>query len=232
MRPRAFNKGLTREQFTPFSAVEKSWWIIHHDTLDGIVEATAERITWQQTDDQPDADATAPRLFANWNATERIEEYRQRRMRDHFERERLVAAAREHQLPDLVDPDDADRVRRLFAFGNTRRLPADEWEAEHKRRILNARAEFNRLRAAAEEHRARATRYEKQLRMPLFSAATHVRGTRWEPQHMCAAQWRQLLQIRAHDRERRARKREHDRAVERELQTMTNPATPREPVAA
>jgi hypothetical protein len=201
--------------------------------LDGTVEATVERITWQRPDDQPDADGTPPRLFANWSASERFEEYRRRRMRDHFERERLVTAAREQQAPGLIAPDDVDRARRLFAYGNTRRVPTDEWEAEHERRMLKARADLNRLRAEAQEHRAHAGRYERQLNMPYSSARTHERGKPWRADQMCSAQWQQLQEVRAHDRERRARKRERDRAVERELQTMTaSPATSREPVAA
>jgi hypothetical protein len=47
---------------------------------------------------------------------------------------------------------------------------------------------------------------------------------------MCAAQRLQLQEIRAKDRARRALKRERDRAVEVELQTMASPA--RDKVAA
>ena len=175
---RTFNNRLTRELLSAISEVEKLWWIIHRDRLDGIVDTATETITWQQTDDQPDAERMVRRLFAHGNTafvtTESFEEHRRRRMRDHFEREQQMAAVREHQ--------------------------------------------------------AHRTRYEKQLNMPALSASTHARGAVWRPEQMCSAQWRQLLQIRAHDRERRARKREHDRVVERELQTVTAPSPV--PVAA
>jgi hypothetical protein len=88
--------------------------------------------------------------------------------------------------------------------------------------------------ASARGRRTKRTRYERDLSIPTLSARTHVRGKPWRADQMCSAQWQQLQQIRAKDRERRARKREHDRAVEVELQTMTEgPAQPaREPVAA
>lgn len=88
-------------------------------------------------------------------------------------------------------------------------------------------------RAAAREYWAHRTRYERQLHIPPASARTHQRGKPWRQHEMCARQWRQLQVIRERDRERRARKREHDRAVERELRTMlTTPARPqREKVA-
>ena len=82
--------------------------------------------------------------------------------------------------------------------------------------------------AAVREHQAHPTRYEKLLSIPALTAHSHERGTRWQPSQMCRQQWAALQQIRAKDRERRARQREHDRAVERELQTML---TRREKVA-
>jgi hypothetical protein len=57
-----------------------------------------------------------------------------------------------------------------------------------------------------------------------------VRGAVWRSDQICAAQWLQLQEIRAKDRARRALKRERDRAVEVELQTMASPA--RDKVAA
>ena len=73
---------------------------------------------------------------------------------------------------------------------------------------------------AVREHRANPTRYEKQLDIPAAFAHSHQRGTRWRQHQMCRAQWQQLQQIRERDRERKARKREHDVAVEQELQTL------------
>ena len=85
--------------------------------------------------------------------------------------------------------------------------------------------------AAVREHQARPTRYEKLLSIPAAFAHSHERGKPWQQHQMCARQWQQLQQIRGRDRERRARQREHDRAVERELQTLlTQPQ--RETVAA
>jgi hypothetical protein len=85
--------------------------------------------------------------------------------------------------------------------------------------------------AAVREHQAHPTRYEKQLDIPAAFAHSHERGTPWQPDQMCRGQWAELQQIRARDRARRARKREHDRAVERELQTLlTQPQ--RETIAA
>lgn len=77
------------------------------------------------------------------------------------------------------------------------------------------------------EHRAHATRYEKQLIVPCSTPRTRVRDTVWRLEEICAAQWQALQESRATDRERRARRREHDRTVERELQTM--PATRSQP---
>jgi hypothetical protein len=88
--------------------------------------------------------------------------------------------------------------------------------------------------AAVREHRAHATRYEKLLSIPAAFAQSHQRGKPWQQHQMCRAQWAELQQIRANDRARRARKREHDQAVKRELQTLlTSPAQPqRETIAA
>ena len=88
--------------------------------------------------------------------------------------------------------------------------------------------------AAVREHQARPTRYEKLLSIPADFAHSHERGKPWRQFEMCRAQWADLQQIRANDRARRARKREHDEAFERELQTLlTSPATThRETVAA
>jgi hypothetical protein len=74
--------------------------------------------------------------------------------------------------------------------------------------------------AAVREHQARPTKYEKRLNIPAAFAHSHERGKPWRQFEMCAAQWQQLQAIRERDRDRKARKREHDRAVERELQTM------------
>ena len=74
--------------------------------------------------------------------------------------------------------------------------------------------------AAVREHQAHPTRYEKLLNIPAAFAHNHERGKRWQQHQMCRAQWAELQQIRANDRERRARQREHDGAVEQELQTM------------
>jgi hypothetical protein len=73
---------------------------------------------------------------------------------------------------------------------------------------------------AVREHQARPTRYEKRLNIPAAFAHSHERGKPWRQHEMCRAQWTELQVIRARDRERRARQREHDRAVERELQTL------------
>ena len=106
--------------------------------------------------------------------------------------------------------------------GNANVALADEYEAEHQRRMLKARADLNRRMAEAREHRAHAPRYERQLNMPPTQAPIRMSAvSRGAPEQMCSAQWQQLQEIRAHDRERRARKREHERAVEVELQTMT-----------
>jgi hypothetical protein len=88
--------------------------------------------------------------------------------------------------------------------------------------------------AAVREHQAHPTKYERRLNVPPFTAHSHVRGKPWRQHEMCRAQWAALQQIRANDRARRARKREHDRAVEQELQTMVaSPAQPqRETIAA
>jgi hypothetical protein len=74
--------------------------------------------------------------------------------------------------------------------------------------------------AAVREHQAHPTRYEKRLNIPAAFAHRHKRGKPWRQFEMCRAQWAELQQIRANDRARRARKREHDRAVEQKLQTM------------
>ena len=74
--------------------------------------------------------------------------------------------------------------------------------------------------AAVREHRANPTKYERRLNIPAAFAQSHERGARWQQHQMCSEQWRQLQLIRERDRERRGRQREHDRAVERELQTM------------
>lgn len=62
--------------------------------------------------------------------------------------------------------------------------------------------------AAMRAHEAAPTRYERQLRIPATSAFAHETGRRWQPEQMCADQWRQLQVIRARDRERRQRQRE------------------------
>jgi hypothetical protein len=74
--------------------------------------------------------------------------------------------------------------------------------------------------AAVREHQAHPTKYERRLNIPPFTAHSHERGKPWRQFEMCRAQWVALQQIRAKDRERRARQREHDAAVERELQTL------------
>jgi hypothetical protein len=88
--------------------------------------------------------------------------------------------------------------------------------------------------AAVREHQARPTRYERRLDIPAAFAHSHERGKPWRQHEMCRAQWAELQQIRAKDRARRVRQREHDQAVERELQTLlTSPAQPqRETIAA
>jgi hypothetical protein len=88
--------------------------------------------------------------------------------------------------------------------------------------------------AALREHQARPTKYEKRLNIPAAFAHSHQRGKPWRQHQMCRAQWAELQLIRERDRERRARQREHDVAVERELQTLlTSPAQPqRETVAS
>jgi len=88
--------------------------------------------------------------------------------------------------------------------------------------------------AAVREHQAHPTKYERRLNIPPFTAHSHERGKPWRQFEMCRAQWAELQQIRANDRARRACKREHDRAVEQELQTMVaSPAQPqRETIAA
>jgi hypothetical protein len=86
---------------------------------------------------------------------------------------------------------------------------------------------------AVREHQAHPTRYEKQLDIPVAFAHSHERGKPWRQFEMCRAQWADLQQIRANDRARRARKREHDRAVEQELQTMvTSPVQPQRETSA
>jgi hypothetical protein len=87
--------------------------------------------------------------------------------------------------------------------------------------------------AAVREHRANPTRYERRLNISAAFAQSHERGKPWRQHEMCRAQWAELQQIRANDRARRARQREHAVAVERELQTLlTSPAQPqREAVA-
>lgn len=65
-----------------------------------------------------------------------------------------------------------------------------------------------RVVAAVRAHEAAPTRYERQLRIPATSAFAHETGHRWQPEQMCADQWRQLQVIRARDRERRQRQRE------------------------
>jgi hypothetical protein len=74
--------------------------------------------------------------------------------------------------------------------------------------------------AAVREHQAHPTRYEKLLDIPAAFAHSHQRGKPWQQHQMCRAQWAELQQIRANDRERRARQRERNRAVEQELQTL------------
>jgi hypothetical protein len=74
--------------------------------------------------------------------------------------------------------------------------------------------------AAVREHQAHPTKYEKRLSIPPLTARTHQRGTRWRQHQMCRAQWQQLQEIRERDRLRKQRQREHDRAVEQELQTL------------
>lgn len=88
--------------------------------------------------------------------------------------------------------------------------------------------------AAVREHQARPTKYERRLDIPAAFAHSHQRGKPWRQHEMCRAQWAELQQIRERDRDRKARKREHDRVVERELQTIVaSPATAnREMVAA
>ena len=88
--------------------------------------------------------------------------------------------------------------------------------------------------AAVREHQARPTRYEKLLSIPADFAHSHERGKPWRQFEMWRAQWAGLQQIRANDRARRARKREHDVAVERELQTIvaTSAKPQRETIAA
>jgi hypothetical protein len=87
--------------------------------------------------------------------------------------------------------------------------------------------------AAVREHQAHPTRYEKLLSIPATFAHSHERGKPWRQFEMCRAQWAELQQIRARDRERRGRQREHDRAVERELQTMlTSPEQPQRAMIA
>ena len=78
--------------------------------------------------------------------------------------------------------------------------------------------------AAVEAHRARPTKYERRLSIPPLTAHSHERGTPWRQHEMCRAQWAELQLIRERDRERRARQREHDVAVERELQTLLTTA--------
>jgi hypothetical protein len=87
--------------------------------------------------------------------------------------------------------------------------------------------------AAVREHQARPTKYEKLLSIPAAFAHSHERGKPWRQFEMCRAQWAELQQIRERDRLRKQRKRELDRAVERELQTLlTSPAQPqRETIA-
>jgi hypothetical protein len=74
--------------------------------------------------------------------------------------------------------------------------------------------------AAVREHQARPTKYEKRLSIPPLTARTHQHGKPWRQFEMCRAQWADLQQIRERDRLRKQRKREHDVAVERELQEM------------
>ena len=65
-----------------------------------------------------------------------------------------------------------------------------------------------RVVAAVRAHEAAPTRYERQLRIHATSALAHETGHSWQPEQMCADQWRQLQVIRARDRERRQRRRE------------------------
>jgi hypothetical protein len=114
-------------------------------------------------------------------------------------------------LRDQGDSDD-------FSCGTCRlaRQPLVISEAQ-RRGALAARA---RMMAAVQAHAAHRSRYERELNIPPLSACRHERGARWQQHQMCRDQWAALQQIRAKDRQRRARKREHDLAVERELQTM------------
>jgi hypothetical protein len=128
-----------------------------------------------------------------------------------------------------VSPERLAQLRRLWAAA----VPASDPRFDFRVDRIQAAASSELAEAIARERHTPRSRYERQLAIPPLSARTHVRGRVWREEEMCSAQWQQLQQIRAKERARRARKREHDRAVERELQIMTaSPATPREPVAA
>jgi hypothetical protein len=136
----------------------------------------------------------------------------------------------ENTLRELIDRITADRTFATPIRCGFVRSPMNGPGPSEAERLPAVLAR-ERMLATIEEHRARATRYEKRLKMPPSSAYTHQRGTQWRPEQMCRAQWAKLQEIRTTDRERKARKRERDRAVERELQTMlTEPR--REKIAA
>jgi hypothetical protein len=130
-----------------------------------------------------------------------------------------------------VNPERMAMLRRLWAAAVPASDPRFAFRADS---IGGAMGRSEIAAPPARGHRTKRTRYERDLAIPPASARTHVRGRVWRQDEMCPAQWRRLQEIRANDRARRARKLEHDRAVERELQIMTEgPAQPaREPVAA
>lgn len=94
------------------------------------------------------------------------------------------------------------------------------FDAASRERLRAGGLGFTAQTLAARVHWAHRTRYERQPSIPIVSARTHQRGKPWRQHEMCRAQWQQLQLIRERDRLRKQRKREHDRAVERELQTM------------
>jgi len=88
--------------------------------------------------------------------------------------------------PATLDALHAERARLLeHRWPQPAASPQHDDGGQALDQILRDRA---RILAAVEDHRASATRYERQLKMPPFSSYTHRRGARWQPNQMCAQQ--------------------------------------------
>jgi hypothetical protein len=130
----------------------------------------------------------------------------------------MGATTAERARPKTGEPLDVARVCDYARWCGTC-AEAREPLVVSEAKLAEVAAICARFMAAARERRAQRSRYERQLNIPAAAARTHERGTPWRQHEMCAGQWATLQQIRAKDRERRARKRErelHDAAAARD----------------